>query len=70
MEDVMSDLTTEELKQKILDYLKTVSKAKNRDVAKALEEEKRTVDKAIGELAQDGKIEYLYLNGSYVTIKE
>ncbi len=66
----MSDITSEELKQKILDYLKTVSKAKNRDVAKALEEDKRMVDKAIGELGNEGKLEYLYLDGSYVKLKD
>ncbi|HON79186.1 MAG TPA: hypothetical protein PK544_11895 [Spirochaetota bacterium] len=66
----MSDVTSDELKQEILEYLKTVSKAKNRDVAKALDKEKRMVDKAIGELATEGKIEYLYLNGSYVTLKQ
>jgi Mn-dependent DtxR family transcriptional regulator len=65
----MSEISPEELKQKILDYLKTVSKAKNRDVAKAIGEEKRLVDKAIGELGNEGKIDYLYLDGSYVTLK-
>ncbi len=65
----MSEISPEELKQKILDYLKTVSKAKNRDVAKAVGEEKRLVDKAIGELGNEGKIDYLYLDGSYVTLK-
>ncbi len=66
----MSETASEELKQKILDYLKTVSKAKNRDVAKALEEDKRMVDKAIGELGNEGKLEYLYLDGSYVKLKD
>ncbi len=66
----MSETASEELKQKILDYLKTVSKAKNRDVAKALEEDKRLVDKAIGELGNEGKLEYLYLDGSYVKLKD
>ena len=47
-----------ELKQKIVDYLKTQGKAKNRDVAKALGEDKKFVDKAIGELGNEGKIEY------------
>jgi hypothetical protein len=69
-EDAMSDIASDELKQKILDHLKTVDKTKNRDVAKALDEEKRMVDKAIGELATEGKIEYLYLNGSYITLKK
>ena len=59
-----------ELKQKVLDYLKTVSKAKNRDVANALKEPKPEVDKAINELAKEDKIEFLYLGTSYVTLKQ
>ena len=66
----MSEQASPELKQKIVDYLKTEGKAKNRDVAKALGEEKKLVDKAIGELGNEGKIEYLYLDGSYVKLKE
>lgn len=69
-ETVMSEQNNEELKQKIREYLKKTGKSKNRDVAKALNEDKRHVDKAIGELANDGEIEYLYLNGSYIQLKE
>lgn len=65
----MSDQASEELKKKILDYLGTVSKAKNRDVAKALGEDKHLVDKAIGDLSKTGAVEYLYLDGSYVKLK-
>ncbi|MCS7281191.1 MAG: hypothetical protein NZ583_06165 [Desulfobacterota bacterium] len=61
---------SEELKQKILEYLKTVSKAKNRDIARALNEDKHLVDKAIGELSKEGKIEYIFLGTSFVKIKE
>lgn len=61
---------TEDLKQKILDYLKTVSKARNKDVARALGEDKHLVDKAIAELSKEGKVEYLFLGTSYVKIKE
>ncbi len=64
----MSDQVSEELKQKVLDYLATVEMAKNKDVAKALEMEKKLVDKAIGELGKEGKLEYLYLNGSFVKL--
>ena len=39
-------------------------------VAKALGEDKKLVDKAIGELGNEGKLEYLYLDGSYVKLKE
>jgi hypothetical protein len=60
---------TEELKQKVLDYLETVTKAKNRDVAKALEEDKGLVDKAIAALSKEDKIEYIYLGTSFVKLK-
>ena len=66
----MSEQVTEELKQKVLEYLRTVSKAKNRDVARAIGEEKRLVDKAIADLGNEGKLEYLYLGTSYVKIKD
>ena len=61
---------SEELRQKILEYLATVSKAKNRDVARAVGEEKRLVDKAIAELSKEGKVEYIYLDTSYVKLKD
>ena len=60
---------SEELKQKVLDYLGTVTKAKNREVARALGEEKALVDKAIAALSKEDKIEYLYLGTSYVKLK-
>jgi predicted ArsR family transcriptional regulator len=65
----MADGATEELKQKVLEYLGTVSKAKNRDVANAIGVPKHDVDKAINELANEDKIEFLYLGTSYVTLK-
>ena len=61
---------SEELRQKILEYLSKVSKAKNRDVARAVGEEKRLVDKAIAELSKEGKVEYIYLDTSYVKLKD
>jgi Mn-dependent DtxR family transcriptional regulator len=61
---------TPELKQKVVDYLKTVTKAKNREVARALETDKMIVDKAIAELAKEGTIEYLYLGASYIKLKD
>jgi hypothetical protein len=66
----LSEQVSEELKQKVLQYLRTVSKAKNRDVARAIGEEKRLVDKAIADLGNEGKLEYLYLGTSYVKIKD
>lgn len=61
---------SEELRQRILEYLATVSKAKNRDVARAIGEEKRLVDKAIAELSKEGKVEYIFLDTSYVKLKD
>jgi hypothetical protein len=66
----MTEGVTEELKNKILQYLGTVSKAKNRDVARALEIEKAIVDKGIAELAKEDKIEYIYLGTSYIQLKQ
>ena len=66
----MTEGVTEELKDKILKYLSTVSKAKNRDVARALEIDKALVDKGIAELAKADKIEYIYLGTSYIQLKQ
>jgi len=65
----MPEAASEELKEKVLEYLGTISKAKNREVAKAIGVEKKEVDKAINELANEDKIEFLYLGTSYVTLK-
>lgn len=66
----MSAGVTEELRQKVIGYLETVSKAKNKEVAKAIGEEKAVVDKAISELSKEGKIEYLYLGASFIKLKD
>ena len=66
----MTEGVTEELKEKVLKYLGTVTKAKNRDVARAIEVEKALVDKAITELAKEDKIQYLYLGTSYIQLKQ
>ena len=66
----MTEGVTEELKEKVLKYLGTVSKAKNRDVARAVEVEKALVDKTISELAKEDKIEYIYLGTSYIQLKK
>lgn len=59
----------EELKEKILKYLETVSQAKNKDVARAVGQDKSLVDKAIAELAKEGKIEYRSFGGiTYVAL--
>ena len=54
---------SEELREKILKYLDTVSQARNREVARAIGMEKGLVDKAIGDLAKEGKIEYRSFGG-------
>ncbi len=66
----MADEITEELKQKVIDYLKTVTKAKNKEVAREIGEDKHLVDKAIAALSKEGKIEYLYLGASFIKLKE
>jgi hypothetical protein len=66
----LSEQANEELRQKILEYLGTVSKAKNRDVARAIGEEKRLVDKAMSELGKEDRIEYIFLDTSYVKLKD
>ena len=66
----MADQPTEELKQRIVEFLKKSGQTKNRDVAAALGVEKRLVDNAIGELSKEGVIEYLYLNGSFIKLKD
>jgi Mn-dependent DtxR family transcriptional regulator len=54
---------SEELREKILKYLDTVSQARNKEVARAIGMEKGLVDKAIGDLAKEGKIEYRSFGG-------
>ena len=60
---------SEELKEGILKYLGTVSQARNKEVAKAVGTDKALVDKAIGDLAKEGKIEYRSFGGiTYVAL--
>ena len=60
---------SEELNEKILKYLGTVSQARNKEVARAVVAEKGEVDKAIAELAKAGKIEYRSFGGiTYVAL--
>jgi hypothetical protein len=60
---------SDELKVKILGYLGSVSQARNRDVARAVGEDKTLVDKAIADLAKEDKIEYRSFGGiTYVTL--
>ena len=66
----MADFTKEELEAKVLEFLGTVDKAKNRQIADALGVKKRDIDAVVADLANAGKIEYLYLGTSYVTLRE
>jgi Mn-dependent DtxR family transcriptional regulator len=60
---------SEDLKESILKYLTTVSQTKNKDVARAVGQDKHLVDKAIAELAKDGKIEYRSFGGiTYIAL--
>ncbi len=65
----MAEEISEELKQKVVQYLETVSKSKNREVARAIGEDKALVDKAIAALAKEDKIEYIYLGASFIKLK-
>jgi Mn-dependent DtxR family transcriptional regulator len=60
---------SEELREKILTYLGSVSQARNREVARAVGIDKGEVDKTIAELAKEGKIEYRSFGGiTYVAL--
>jgi Mn-dependent DtxR family transcriptional regulator len=60
---------SEDLKESILKYLATVSQARNKEVARAVGQDKSLVDKAIGDLAKEGKIEYRSFGGiTYVAL--
>ena len=65
----MVEPTGDELEQKVLHYLGTVNKVKARAVAKSLNLEKRLVNNAIRKLAKEDKIEFLYLDTTYVKLK-
>ena len=66
---ILSEITSDELEQKILEYLGTVTRVKQRSVHTAIGEDKKLVDKAIGKLANEDKLEYLYLETSYIKLK-
>ncbi|MDR1184823.1 MAG: hypothetical protein LBK67_08505 [Coriobacteriales bacterium] len=58
-----------EVKEKVLEYLNTVEKAKSKEIAKAIGEEKGAVDLAVKELALEDKVEYLYITTTFVALK-
>ncbi len=57
------------IKQKVLDYLGTIEKAKSKEIAKAIDERKGAVDLAIKELAAEDLVEYLYITTTFVALK-
>jgi len=59
----------DEIEQKVLHYLGTVTKVKARVVAKAINVERHLANNAIRQLAKDDKIEFLYLDTTYVKLK-
>lgn len=63
------EFTPEQIQEKVLAFLNTVDKSKNRDIAKAIGVPKKMVDTQINELAKQDILEFLYLGTSYVKIK-
>ncbi|MGM9525252.1 MAG: hypothetical protein ACI3U1_03180 [Peptococcaceae bacterium] len=64
----MAEYTQEELMAKVLEVLTTKDKMKNKEIATILDVKKKEVDLAVNELAKQGKVEFLYLGTSYVTL--
>lgn len=64
----MAEYTQEELQAKILEVLTTKDKMKNKEIATILDVKKKDVDVAVNALAMEGKVEFLYLGTSYVTL--
>ncbi|MFR6291529.1 MAG: hypothetical protein ACLUKQ_08755 [Peptococcaceae bacterium] len=64
----MAEYTHEELMAKVLEVLATKDKMKNKEIATILDVKKKEVDLAVNDLAKDGKVEFLYLGTSYVTL--
>ena len=65
----MAEYTQEELAAKVLEFLAPEGKkAKNKEIATILDVKKKEVDLAVNDLAKEGKVEFLYLGTSYVTL--
>ncbi len=64
----MAEYTHEELMAKVLEVLTTKDKMKNKEIATILDVKKKEVDLAVNDLAKEGKVEFLYLGTSYVTL--
>ena len=66
---VLAEPASDEVMQKVLHYLETTDKVKARSIAKMINVERHEADAAIRQLAKDDKIEYLYLDTTYVKLK-
>ncbi len=64
----MAEMTDQQIEQKVLEILKN-GKLKVRQVSRSIDADKKQVDKVIGDMAKQDKLEYLYLDTSYVQIK-
>jgi transcription initiation factor IIE alpha subunit len=64
----MAEFTQEELMAKVLEVLATKDKMKDKEIATILDVKKKDVDVAVNALAMEGKVEFLYLGTSYVTL--
>ncbi len=64
----MAEYTHEELMAKVLEVLTTKDKMKYKEIATILDVKKKEVDLAVNDLAKEGKVEFLYLGTSYVTL--
>ena len=64
----MAEYTHEELMAKVLEVLATKDKMKNKEIATILDVKKKEVNLAVNDLAKEGKVEFLYLGTSYVTL--
>ena len=64
----MAEYTHEELMAKVLEVLATKDKMKNKEIATILDVKKKEVDLAVNDLDKEGKVEFLYLGTSYVTL--
>ena len=64
----MAEYTHEELMAKVFEVLATKDKMKNKEIATILDVKKKEVDLAVNDLAKEGKVEFLYLGTSYVTL--
>lgn len=61
-------MTSDEIEQKVLKHLEA-GKMKVRAVSASINADKKLVYKAIAKLAEEDRIEYLYLDTSYVQLK-